>query len=97
MGSDLNIVARHLVTTPHPKGITILKSQRDTSAHIVKKDLPSNETAIRTGERPYKCQYCDKKFCSKNAQIRHEKIHTGEKPYKCQHLWKKTSSAKMKT
>ena len=40
---------------------------------------------IHTGEKPYACKYCDKKF-NRNSNIKeHERTHTGEKPYACRY------------
>lgn len=38
---------------------------------------------IHTGDRPYTCSYCDKKFAKDSSWRRHLLIHTGVKPYVC--------------
>ncbi len=38
-----------------------------------------------TGELPYTCDICDKKFSQKGTMNRHKKaVHLREKPYKCE-------------
>ncbi|KAL1917060.1 uncharacterized protein VTP21DRAFT_5258 [Calcarisporiella thermophila] len=36
-----------------------------------------------TGDRPYQCSVCNKRFSEPNVRAQHMRTHTGEKPYKC--------------
>ncbi len=38
---------------------------------------------IHTGEKPYKCSYCNYATSQKSYLTVHVRKHTGEKPYKC--------------
>lgn len=40
-------------------------------------------TSSTSGERPYKCQYCDRSYAQSNDLLKHTRIHVGENTYKC--------------
>lgn len=59
------------------------------------KDIKRHEKT-HTGEKPFSCTYCDKKFIEDSYRLKHERIHIGDKPFSCTHCEKKffTNSAK---
>ncbi|RMB88644.1 hypothetical protein DUI87_34983 [Hirundo rustica rustica] len=38
---------------------------------------------IHTGERPYQCSECQKRFRTSSSLLVHERIHTEERPFRC--------------
>lgn len=40
---------------------------------------------VHTGERPYPCTSCDKRFAARYDLRVHARLHTGDFPYECAH------------
>lgn len=36
-----------------------------------------------SGEKPFKCEYCEARFSHQTHLVVHTRRHTGERPYKC--------------
>ena len=48
-------------------------------------------------EKPFGCEYCEKRFAQANYAKIHERIHTGEKPFACKYCnYKTTNSSNLK-
>lgn len=50
---------------------------------FARSDKLARHMRIHTGERPYKCTYCDRAFTQSNDLTLHVRRHTGDKPYIC--------------
>eukprot|EP00106_Octopus_bimaculoides_P016205 XP_014783647.1 PREDICTED: PR domain zinc finger protein 14-like [Octopus bimaculoides] len=48
--------------------------------------------SVHSGERPYKCVYCNKAFTASSILRTHIRQHSGEKPFKCKHCGKAFAS-----
>ena len=46
---------------------------------------------IHTGDNPYQCPYCEKRFNQSCKLQTHLRIHIGDKPYQCQYCGKRFS------
>ncbi|CAM4676300.1 unnamed protein product [Leuciscus chuanchicus] len=49
--------------------------QKDMERHML----------THTGERPFECELCHKRFSRRDKLNLHSRLHTGEKPHKCKH------------
>lgn len=41
-------------------------------------------TRTHTGEKPYRCSYCEKAYCQSNELMKHLRLHLGENVYQCE-------------
>lgn len=60
-----------------------IRNEAEPSRTSKNKYVPRQHKNIHTGDRVYRCDFCEKTFATKSNLKTHERVHTGEKPYQC--------------
>ncbi|XP_055616190.1 zinc finger protein 771-like [Toxorhynchites rutilus septentrionalis] len=69
----------------HPGLLEMNEQRRD---NILDDSQEDDHILLETGEKPLKCEMCEKTFSSKLGLKVHVRAHTGERPYSCPHCQK---------
>ncbi|MCL4137872.1 UNVERIFIED_CONTAM: hypothetical protein GTU68_042685, partial [Idotea baltica] len=75
--------------TLNSKGVTFFHCPCCTYQSYNSDHVKTHIMHKHTGERPYPCSLCEKRFVKKVDLKRHMRIHTGEKPFDCPRCCKK--------